>query len=80
MDLKRKPKSIVWRYFEKENDPNASICKLCKNSYKHGGNTTNLLKHLHAKHSDVFDDDDRNTDGIRQNKRLSKLAKEFLLS
>ncbi|CAH1111255.1 unnamed protein product [Psylliodes chrysocephalus] len=39
------PKSQVWKYFKKK-DVNTVSYTICFKSYKHSGNTTNLLKHL----------------------------------
>lgn len=43
-------KSAVWKYFTKHDNISAR-CKLCTKILKHGGNTTNLMQHLHRKHT-----------------------------
>lgn len=42
-------KSIVWKYFKKE-DAVSSRCILCTKVLKNAGNTTNLMQHLKRKH------------------------------
>ena len=76
MNSTRKQRSNVWKYFEKAGD-GKSICKICQGSYKHSGNTTNLLKHLHSQHSEVFDE---SNDEIVSNKRNSKLIMNIQLT
>lgn len=51
----KKNSSPCWKYFNKNvNEPNMAICKICKNSYKRGNNTSNLLDHLKRKHFTVL--------------------------
>ncbi|XP_046685293.1 E3 SUMO-protein ligase ZBED1-like [Homalodisca vitripennis] len=42
-------KSVVWEFYKKTTD-NRVQCKLCSSSYKHFGNTSNLVTHLKNKH------------------------------
>lgn len=42
--------SVVWKVFSKNEAKNTVQCKLCKNTFKDFGNTTNLLKHLKKVH------------------------------
>lgn len=50
-------KSVAWEFFNKnfENHKIVSAqCKLCNNTYKYFGNTTNLLSHVNRKHPVQF--------------------------
>lgn len=47
------PKSKCWTYFKKLDHLNAQ-CKICSQSIKYSGNTSNLAKHL-KKHSNVLE-------------------------
>lgn len=47
----RRPRSVVWYYFDKiANDPFRAKCKLCHCLCQHGTNTSNLFYHLKHKH------------------------------
>ncbi|CAG9827342.1 unnamed protein product [Diabrotica balteata] len=47
------PKSNVWIYFEKVG-PTSAKCKICFQTFKTSGNTSNLAKHLQSKHSNII--------------------------
>lgn len=47
------PKSKCWMYFKKV-DKLVAQCKICSQSIKYSGNTSNLAKHL-KKHSNVLE-------------------------
>lgn len=38
-------RSVVWLYFQAENETTAT-CTICRKSLKYSGNTTNLYKHM----------------------------------
>ena len=51
--MNKRPRSLVWNYFTKDDNPEYAICTIagCKTKIKQTcGNTSNLLKHLRTKH------------------------------
>ena len=48
-DRKRRRTSPVWDYFRRQEDGKIT-CNICKEDLADGGGTTNLQKHLRAKH------------------------------
>lgn len=50
MATQRKKKSSVWKYFEEKPGNKDALCLICKETLKHHGNTTNLVKHLDKRH------------------------------
>lgn len=46
-------KSIVWRYYEK-NDDKTARCKLCQKNVKTAGNTSNAMAHIKNIHKAVY--------------------------
>ncbi|RUS76423.1 hypothetical protein EGW08_015814 [Elysia chlorotica] len=51
----RRPRSIVWCYFDKvPNEPLNASCKVCHKVCHHAMNTSNLLKHLKVKHPETY--------------------------
>ncbi|CAH1714707.1 unnamed protein product [Aphis gossypii] len=44
-----KPKSEVWKYFDKKMNGNA-MCKVCGKILRTSGNTSNLMGHLKKMH------------------------------
>lgn len=54
-DISGKKRSNVWMHFSRVNDSRAK-CDICKNEFSYkGGSTSNLSKHLKAKHVSVSD-------------------------
>lgn len=54
-ETKQKTNSIVWKFFIKRSDGLHAECKLCHQSIKSSGNTTNLHSHLNFKHRSVIE-------------------------
>ena len=51
----RRPRSVVWCYFDKvPNEPLDACCKVCRKVCHHAMNTSNLLKHLKLKHPETY--------------------------
>lgn len=42
--------STVWEIFKKTDDKQSVTCMICKKTFKFAGNTTNMKRHLRAKH------------------------------
>ena len=40
----KRPRSVVWRYFDKGTETGTSHCILCGDNVKHQSNTSNLFK------------------------------------
>ena len=57
-DAKSRKKSPIWEHFVVGEDTKFVLCRICKQSVSRGGcntktyNTTNLVQHLKAKHSE----------------------------
>ncbi|GFN96119.1 Zinc finger bed domain-containing protein 4 [Plakobranchus ocellatus] len=55
--MPRRPRSVVWYYFDKlANDPFKAKCKLCHSICQHGTNTSNLFYHLKHKHPASYEE------------------------
>lgn len=46
-------KGIVWLYFSNTSLPDKAKCNLCKSVLSYKGTTTNLRKHLEARHPTI---------------------------
>ena len=59
-DAKSRKKSPIWEHFVVGEDTKFALCRICKQFVLHGGcntktyNTTNLVHHLKAKHSEQY--------------------------
>ncbi|XP_074608805.1 E3 SUMO-protein ligase ZBED1-like isoform X2 [Acropora palmata] len=50
----KRQRSAVWQYFIKSENVGMSQCTICSEIVKHANNTSNLFKHLKAKHREEF--------------------------
>lgn len=69
--------SIVWSHFTKV-DASVALCNVCGNRYRHCGNTSNLHRHLHAKHRDLIDGDQLDESDERNDIRSKRQSKLWL--
>lgn len=53
--MSERKRSVIWGYFTPVNTDEA-LCDVCKKKIRHCGNTTNLTKHLKAKHPTEHDE------------------------
>lgn len=59
----RRPRSVVWYYFDKiVGESQRAKCKLCGSICHHANNTSNLFKHLRVKHPATFKDAENQRD------------------
>ena len=50
MAEKRQRSSVVWNHFDLDESTNKVTCKDCKITLMYSNNTSNMMKHLQAKH------------------------------
>jgi hypothetical protein len=50
MAEKRQRSSFVWNHFDLDEGTNKVTCKDCKVTLMYSNNTSNMMKHLQAKH------------------------------
>jgi len=48
--MSNRPRSAAWEFFSKTGNANLAKCHICDSILAYSGTTTNLLKHLRAKH------------------------------
>ena len=56
MAEKRQRSSFVWNHFDLDESINKVRCKDCKESFVYSNNTSNMIKHLQARHSYRLDE------------------------
>ncbi|GFR68259.1 zinc finger BED domain-containing protein 4 [Elysia marginata] len=53
----RRPRSVVWYYFDKlPDDPFKARCRLCNMICQHGSNTSNMFCHLRSRHPASYEE------------------------
>ena len=77
-DAKSRKKSPIWEHFVVGEDTKFVLCRICKQCVSHGGcntkmyNTTNLVQHLKAKHSEQYVKLEKALESREEDKRKGK--------